>query len=125
MPLDLSPGALARYTPDAAATPAPAQPAPAPTPEARWPYALLAGGQAADLATTYAALRNPDAHETNPLGAAGMTAAKLGVTAGLTWLMHHEHQQGNDHAQKVIGTIGGLLGLGPSIWNVVQLQQAK
>jgi len=124
VPLDLTAAyaqAAQAVQPDPKATPAPAPQ----TPEARWPYALLAGGQAADLATTYAALRNPNAHETNPLGAAGMTAAKLGVTAGLTWLMHHEHAQGNDHAQKVIGTIGGLLGLGPSIWNVVQLQKAK
>jgi hypothetical protein len=125
MPI-FSPDALARYT---QAVPADTQPAPASTPatsnEAIWPYLALYGGQGADLATTYAALRNPDAHETNPLGAAGMTAAKLGVTAALTWLMHHEHEQGNDKAQKVIGTLGGILGLGPSIWNIVQMQKAK
>src|SRR2546429_9555872 len=100
MPLDLSPGALARYTQDAATTPATAQPAPASSPEARWPYALLAGGQAADLATTYAALRNPNAHETNPLGAAGMTAAKIGGTPRVHWVWHHEQHNRTGPARK-------------------------
>jgi len=123
MPLDLSPAALAQYTHAAAQADPPSPPPPAH--EALWPYLALFGGQGADLATTAAALRNPNAHELNPLGTAGMTAAKLGVLTMLTWLMHHEHETGHDTAAKVIGTIGGLAGAVPATWNLAQMQGAK
>ncbi len=91
----------------------------------KWPYVALLAGQAADAGTTIAALHNPALHETNPLGEVGMLGGKIAVTAALAALMHHEAQQGNDHAVKLIGTIGGALGVGPAIWNIAQMAKTK
>lgn len=91
----------------------------------KWPYAVLLAGQAADAGTTLAALTNPRMHETNPMGEVGMMASKAAVTAGLAALMHHEASQGNDHAVKLIGMVGGALGMGPALWNVAQMAKAK
>lgn len=91
--------------------------------EAKWPYALLVGGQVADIASTVAALKNPKLREANPMGAAGAFTYKAALTGALAWLMHHEAERGNTKAQKAIGTIGGLLGAVPAAWNVSQMHK--
>lgn len=106
--------------------PQPTTAAPSPSaPSPKWPYGLLLAGQGADAATTLAALAHPNLQELNPMGEWGTLATKAGVTAGLMMLMHHAHSKGDDHAVKVIGTIGGLLGLGPAVWNMTQIAKAN
>lgn len=117
MPTLFDPAHLAAYTQSVQPTP-PA--APAPHDEAMWPYLALFGGQGADAVTTLAALSR-GARETNPMGAAGTLASKVAATAFLAWLMHKEHEKGNDKAQKLVGTLGGLLGAGPAVWNLSQM----
>ncbi len=96
----------------------------APPHESAWPYAVLFGGQAADAGTTLAAIGN-GLQEKNPLGVGGMFAMKAAATAALALLMHHEALKGNEHAQKLLGIIGGALGAGPAIWNGVQMAKQK
>lgn len=75
-----------------------------------WPYVAMAGGQAADLGTSLAALRSGRGREANPLmrmGPMGMTAAKVGSSALLAYLMHALDKSGHDKAAKVLGYTTG------------------
>lgn len=95
-------------------------PAAAPPDEPMWPYAVLAGGQGADAATTLMGLAQ-GARETNPLGARTVLIAKAAATPLVAWLMHQQAKKGNTKAQKLIGTLFGLAGAVPAVWNAKEL----
>ncbi len=106
-----------------------AQSAPAPAmtdrKEPLWPYAALLAGQGADIGSTFAATHTLGLEEKNPLGVTGVMAGKAAGTAALAYLMHKYAEAGDTHTQKLLGIIGGALGVAPALWNVHQIQKAK
>lgn len=95
-------------------------PAPDPNPEPRepmWPYALLAAGQGADVATTLKVLSQPGYEEKNPMGLKGVLLTKAAIGPVLAYVMHQYAKRGHTKAQKVLGTLGALAGAVPAAMN--------
>lgn len=89
------------------------------------PYVALFGGQGADLATTVAALRNPNLKEGSPLGTGGMVASKAAMLILLPLLMKKLAASGHPTAAKTIGYVGGAAGAVPAAMNLHTMAGAR
>ena len=94
------------------------QPAPVEKPdEPLWPYLALAAGQGADIGTTLKVLSQPGGYEKNPIGLKGVMLTKAAAAPLLAYLMHQYAKRGDTKTQKILGTLGGILGAVPAALN--------